>query len=211
MPPGDIELSDVTDAAGLGDVVGGGNSHGVGVAFLDLSGDGLPDILVAQEDNRPHLSFTNRGEVPARFDMRTHAHPPVDTGASHNVAVAFADYDRDGRVDVLTATTDGSRVNLYRNVTDLGSGRWLEVKILSAPGTGEYGGVGARVAVQTGELLQFLDVHGGSSRASQNELTVRFGLGDVTGADWVGALWPDGRQLAVTGVEGNRVVELSPP
>ena len=203
---GEGTFDDITRQAGTG------GSFGWGLGFEDFNGDSWADLFVAQEDNLPHLSFTNRGEVPARFDVREHAHPNVvSTGAAHNVAVAFADYDRDGRVDILSATTDGTRVTLYRNTTDRGSARWLEVRILGAPANGQYGGVGARVAVQTGDLLQFRDVTGGSSRASQNELSARFGLGDVTGADWVGVLWPDGRQLAVTGVEGDRVVDLSPP
>jgi hypothetical protein len=130
--------------------------------------------------------------------------------AAHNVAAAFADYDHDGKVDVVTATTDGSPILLYRNVTDAGSNRWLEVVVDRAPGSQQRGGVSARIAVKTGDLIQFRDVTGGSSRASQNELSVRFGLGDWTGAEWVAALWPDGRQIVVRGVEGNRRLRLSP-
>jgi hypothetical protein len=66
------------------------------------------------------------------------------------------------------------------------------------------------VVVATGELLQFRDVTGGSSRASQNELVVRFGLGDFRGADWVAVLWPTGRQALVTNVTGGGVVVLPP-
>jgi hypothetical protein len=67
------------------------------------------------------------------------------------------------------------------------------------------------VVVKTGALLQFRDLSGGSSRASQNAMSVRFGLGQWTGAEWVAVLWPDGRQLAVTGVEGNQILELPAP
>jgi hypothetical protein len=42
-------------------------------------------------------------------------------------------------------------------------------------------------------------------------MSVRFGLGQWTGAEWVAVLWPDGRQLVVRNVEGNRVLDLPGP
>ena len=117
---------------------------------------------------------------------------------------SFADYDDDGRTDVLTATTDGSRVTLYRNTTDTGSNRWLEVVVPVAPDTGAAGGATARVLVKTGDLVQFREIYGGSSRASQNALSARFGLGDWSGAEYVAVQWQTGVQTVVTGVEGNQ-------
>ena len=64
------------------------------------------------------------------------------------------------------------------------------------------------VVVMTGADVQFRDLTGGSSRASQNAMSVRFGLGQWTGADWVAVLWPDGRQTVVTGVEGDQVLYM---
>ena len=190
---------------------GTGGDYGWGLGFEDFNADTWVDLFVAQEDNLPYLGFVNLGLDPPRFGVYTVEHPEViDRIAAHNVAVAFADYDRDGRVDVLTAGTDGRRVNLFRNVTDIGTQRWLEVRVARAPGTEQAGGVGARVAVKTGDLVQFRDITGGSSRASQNQLSVRFGLGQYSGAEWVIAQWPDGRQLAATGVEGNQVLTLTP-
>ncbi len=124
------------------------------------------------------------------------------------MAVAFADYDRDGDVDIVTAGTGGARPNLYRNDTDRGTNHWLHVTVPVTPGTGGSGGVSARVVVKAGERIQWRDLTAGSSRASMNQLSVRFGLGQHTGADWVAALWPDGRQVAVYGVPGDQVLAL---
>ncbi len=79
------------------------------------------------------------------------------------------------------------------------------------PGTGALGGISGRVVVKTGDLVQVRDITGGSSRGSQNAMSVRFGLGQWTGAEWVAVLWPDGRQIVVTGVEGNQVLEMPAP
>jgi hypothetical protein len=82
--------------------------------------------------------------------------------------------------------------------------------VARAPDGGNFRAIGARVLVQTGELLQFRDLTAGSSRASQNEHTVRFGLGEWSGADWVAVQWPSGGQKVVRNVEGNQrlVVEF---
>jgi len=186
-----------------------GGQFGWGLGFEDFNLDTWPDIFVAQEDDLPYLVFTHETGVPARFTESVVDHSPiVSNRAAHNVAVAFADFDRDGRVDVLTATTDGSRINLYRNRTDTGSHRFLEVRVANAPGSSQTGGVAARVGVRTGDLIQFRDISGGSSRASQNDLSVRFGLGDYQGAEAVWVLWQDGRQSAVVNVPGDSVVQL---
>jgi hypothetical protein len=188
------------------EVTGARGDYGWGLAFEDFNADTWPDVFLAQEDDRPYLTFTNQGASPPSFTRQEWQHSPVGDG--HNVAAAFADYDRDGRIDVVTAGTSGSRLNLFHNDTELGSNRWLEVRVSSVPRVGAKGGISARVLVKTGSLVQFRDITGGSSRASQNAMSVRFGLGQWTGAEWVAVLWPDGRQLVVRNVEGNQTLQL---
>jgi hypothetical protein len=191
------------------DVTGARGDYGWGLGFEDFNADTWSDVFLAQEDERPYLTFTNLATSPPSFDRQEWPHGPIGDG--HNVAAAFADFDRDGRTDAVTAGTGGQRMNLYRNTTDLGTARWLEVRVPDTPGTGARGGISGRVLVKTGNLVQFRDLTGGSSRASQNAMSVRFGLGQWTGAEWVAVLWPDGRQLVVRNVEGNRVLDLPGP
>ena len=204
---GDGTFTDITSAAGTG------GEFGWGLGFEDFNADGWWDIFVAQEDTEQFfLAFENNGQLPPSFTRRNISYPGViDGGDSHNVAVAFADLDRDGRTDVVTATTDGSRINAYRNDSDIGTASWLEVRVSQAPGTGERGGIGARVIVRTGDTILFRDVTGGSSRASQNAHSARFGLGQWSGANWVAVLWPDGRQISVLGVAGKQRLDLPLP
>ena len=178
-----------------------------GNGFEDFNHDGWWDIFVAQEDNNDHLSFTNLQMTPSRFSQQNWNHGSANF-SSHNVAVAFADYDHDGDTDIITASTAGDRPNLYRNDSNKGSNHWLEVIVPSTPGTGAYGGISGRVVVSTPDRTWFEDLTGGSSRGSQNAISARFGLGDYDGADWVAVLWPDGRQTAVINVPGDQVLEM---
>ena len=206
---GDGTFRDIRSAAGAGGEPDGSMNYAWGLAFEDFNADTFADIFVAQETTRPYLTFTNLGQVDPRFSRAEWSHGPINGG--HNVAAAFADYDHNGTVDVVTAGTGNTRMNLFRNDTDRGSHRYLEVRVSDTPSTGENGGVSARVMVKTGGLVQFRDITAGSSRASQNAMSVRFGLGNWTGAEWVAALWPDGRQIVVKNVAGNQILDLSAP
>ncbi|MCH9685651.1 MAG: CRTAC1 family protein [Deltaproteobacteria bacterium] len=200
---GDGTFVDITNLAGTG------GQYGWGLGFEDFDADGWADLFVAQEDDRPELVFHNLGQDPPAFEQLAFEHPPVvDSNVAHNVAVAFADYDHDGRTDVLTARTDGSPVVLYRNETILGTHGTLDIVVTPRPEDQPGGGVGARVAVATGDLIQFRDITAGSSRASQTEQTIRMGLGQYRGADWVAVLWPNGRQAAVRNVGAGQRLQL---
>lgn len=193
---GDGTLLDASRESDAGGFMG---QYGWGLGFEDFDGDGWFDIFVGQEDERDHVLYRNLGEAPARFERSMVPHPPPrDTRRAHNVPVAFADFDGDGRVDVLTSNTSGERVQLYRNETDVGSHRSLQVRLPR--------GGGARVAVSAGGVVQFREIAAGSSRGSQNDLSARFGLGDYTGAEWVAARWPDGRVRAIRNVAAGVVV-----
>lgn len=200
---GDGTFSDITDEAGTG------GEYGWGLSFEDFDLDGWPDLFVAQEDDRPHLLFSHEGTDPPTFERIELNHADVISDRrAHNVAAGFADFDKDGRVDAVLAGTDGRPLELYRNETPVGDQHYLHVFL--TPTDANATGVTARVAVKTGDLVQFVDVLGGSSRASQNEHSARFGLGPYTGAEWVVVLWPSGTYDVWRNIEGNRQHTLAP-
>ncbi len=174
-----------------------------GLGFEDLDADGWWDLFAAEPGPFPHLVYRHLRSDPPMFTESEVLHPAVAIG---NVAAAFADWDHDGDTDIALAGTGGETVSLYRNDTDRGTARWLEVRVDAAPGDGATGGVSARVVVSAGGIVLWRDIPGGSSRGSQNALSARFGLGHHTGADWVGVLWPDGRQVVAANVPGDATV-----
>lgn len=178
---------------------------GWGLGFVDLDLDTWPDLVVTQEDDRPLMLYRNN--LGVGFTASEVAPPPtLNFGAAHNAPAAFGDLDNDGLEDVVWARTDGTRVQVLHNETERAGRHWLEVRVDATPGTGERGGIGARVVVSTPGGLQFRDLTGGASRASQNALAVRFGLGPWDGADWVVVVWPDGRQVAYTRVAADQAL-----
>lgn len=63
--------------------------------------------------------------------------------------------------------------------------------------------IGATAFVTTGKLRQRQDVISGAGYASQNDMTLHFGLGEATRVDKLEIKWPDGsiETIDVAGVD----------
>ena len=108
---GDGTFADVSAASGIGAVAG----KALGVAFNDYDGDGWTDICVANDSTAQFL-FRNRGDG-------TFAEQALETGLAFNedggiysgMGIDFADYDNDGKPDVLITNLAKELYALYRN------------------------------------------------------------------------------------------------
>ena len=122
-------FADVTSAAGLSKYLG----NGLGVAVGDYDGDAKPDVFVAN-DSVPNFLFHNEGG--GRFS---------EVGLLAGVAVArdgkpragmgteFADYDGDGKLDLVVTNHEFETTSLFHND---GGGAFVDVTLeagLSAP------------------------------------------------------------------------------
>src|SRR5262249_8194321 len=171
-----------------------------GVFFFDYALDGLPDILAANghieeeigrvqpkvQFKEPPLLFRNIGQK--KFENASEAvgaqfmRPIVARGA------AYADYDRDGDLDVLLTTNHGPAC-LYRN--DGGNrNNFLCVRTVGAKSNKD--GIGAIVRVESAGGRQWSVVRSGSSYASQSDLAITFGLAKDTTVTSLDVEWPSG-------------------
>ena len=98
--------------------------------------------------------------------------------ADQTYQAAWADYDNDGDLDLLTGG------KLYEN--QMASGHWLKVK-LEGPGSA----IGAQVRIRLGSQTITRQVEGGTGEGNQNELTLHFGLGDHAGLVPIEISWPN--------------------
>lgn len=187
-----------------------------GVFFFDYDLDGYPDILAANghieeeigrvqpriQYKEPPLLFRNLGQ--RKFENASAAvgasfqRPVVARGA------AYADYDRDGDLDVLITTNHGPAY-LYRN--DGGNtNRFLNVRLRGVKAN--RSGIGAIVRVESAGGKQWSVVRSGSSYASQSDLAVTFGLGKDQAATAIDVEWPSGTKDHVANVPSNQFVTI---
>ncbi len=192
-------FEDIAGQAGVG--MASRNSLGFGCTFLDVNLDGWLDFAVANghidETVRnirgnvgyaqpPQLFLSNgkggfrdiASQVGGAFDQ-----PKVGRG------LAYADFDRDGDLDLLLTTNNGPAY-LYRN--DQLSGN-RSIRFLLEGTKSNRDAIGAMARVFAGGMTQSRMVKGGSSYLSQSELPVTFGLAKRDRIERVVVDWPSGR------------------
>ena len=160
-----------------------------GVFFFDYDLDGYPDIFAAnghieEEIGRvqPKVQYQaaaaavpQPGQAQVRErDARRWA--PRSTAPMVARGAAYADFDRDGDLDVLISTNHGPAY-LYRN--DGGNrNHWLYVRPVGHEVESRRHRRGGARAGRCGK--QWNMVHSGSSYCSQSDLALTFGLGKDT-------------------------------
>jgi hypothetical protein len=204
---------DVAAQAGVG--LASKNSLGFGCAFFDANLDGWLDLGVANGHidetvrnirgnvgyAQPPLLFLNNGngkfrdvaaELGGGFDQ-----PKVGRG------LAYADFDRDGDLDLLLTTNNGPAY-LYRN-DQLTGNRSIRFRLVGTKSNRDA--IGATVRIVSGGLSQSRMVKSGSSYLSQSELPVTFGLEKRDRAERVVIAWPSGRTEEFTNLAAGRSYE----
>jgi hypothetical protein len=176
------------------------HTSGFGDRFLDYDNDGARDLILANGhvlDNverynsgtqyaEPKLVFRNTGHGlfentsdQLGKDIRL---PRVSRG------LAAGDFDNDGDLDLLVSN-NGQPPQLLRN--DGGNANhWLEVFLIGTHSNRD--GVGARLKVTAGDLVQYDERKGGMSYQSAQDPRLHFGLGKRTKVDDLEIQWPSG-------------------
>ena len=95
---GNGTFTDVTSAAGVGGA-GAATTLGSGAAFADYNGDGHLDLFVGGLEYTPCRLYENQGD--GTFIDRLNGSGLLMP--EHTMSTSFADYDKDGRLDLFTA------------------------------------------------------------------------------------------------------------
>ena len=211
-------FADQTRAAGVG--APSMRSLTFGVLLFDADLDGFQDIftanghisLFADEDGDeigvrqvPHL-FMNDGDgsfTDVAASIPALSIPRLGRGA------AYADYDRDGDLDIVLTENVGG-IRLFRN--DLRSNRGSDapnyLRLTLVGHTSNASGIGAKATAYVGGRALMRRVRTGSSYLSQSELPLTFGLGSATHLDSLVVSWPSGDRQWFADVEANRAYTL---
>ena len=190
---------------------------GFGCFFFDYDLDGWPDVLVANghidadiqrvQSNvkyamPPHL-FRNNGK--GKFEEVTKSLGLAFTTPRVGRGAAYADFNNDGRLDLLLST-NGGPVFLFRNDAQgtAALNKSLRIKLIGTKSNRD--GLGATVRVTSGGETQTQMLRSGSSYLSASELVLTFGLAQHEKADSIEIRWPSGQVDRLSNVNAGQTV-----
>jgi enediyne biosynthesis protein E4 len=185
-----------------------------GLGFADLNGDSLEDLYVgagamgqeASPEPQPNAVFINtRSGAFLDVSARTGADDPSMTRG-----VAFADYDRDGRVDLYLVNRSATP-RLLRNVTPRRGFHWLEVDTVGTRSNTDGCGAQVTARLRRGPTLVREVFCGSTSLASGSDPTVHFGLGRWRSVRRLTIEWPSGMVQTLQGVAADRIITVTEP
>ena len=189
---------------------------GFGTCFLDYDNDGRRDLFIANGhvlDNvaryrsdvayaEPKLMLRNTGGGMLENVSDRLGQDLMRRRVSRGVAVG--DFDNDGDVDLLVSN-NGGVPQLLRN--DGGNtNHWLEILLIGTKSNRD--GVGARVKLIAGDLVQYDQRKGGGSYQSAPDPRLHFGLGRQTKVDTLEIKWPSGMVTRLRELPANRIIAV---
>jgi len=191
-------FEDVTLSTGAGD---GTYPHVTwGTGLVDFDNDGDKDIFVACghiQDNIDLFDNTGTYLVENILLMNTgdgkFVNVSKESGDGMKVKLssrgaAFDDLDGDGDIDVVIQNSR-REPTILRNDTQNGN-HWIRIRLHGVKTNRD--GIGARVKVTAGDLVQIDEVHSGRSYQSHYGLWLHFGLGKREKIDRIEVRWIGG-------------------
>jgi hypothetical protein len=173
-----LHFTDRTSIAGVSDE-GDARTN----AWIEINNDGLLDLFTTNHVNPNKLYLNNGDGTFSDIAQLAGIDSPQD-----GFSVSWADYDRDGDLDVLIAGHSYS-TKLLRN--DLSN----PMNFLNVSLKGTYdnrSGIGSRIEIYCSGQVQMMQVNGGRGSVSQDDLSLHFGLGNSEIVDSLAILWPSG-------------------
>lgn len=199
---GAAAFQDITATAGIASQSLPYSGWGLGVA--DFDNNGWPDILTAnghvmdnaeltssRASKQPNGVFRNQGG--GRFKLQ------MLPGEAFHRGAAVADFNRDGRMDVVVSRLNQEPLVLLNRTAS--SGHWLALQLEGEP-------AGTRVRATSKSGTRFARLAPYFSYASSSQHLVHVGLGDDTTVTELKITWPDSCVQVLRDVEADQYLKV---
>lgn len=175
-----------------------GHTHGAN--WMDIDNDGDLD-LYATNDVGVKFLYINDGQ--GNFTRKTDELITADFGLSYGQA--WADYNKDGFLDVMVFTHSNQPNYLFKNN---GNGnKFISIKLQGT--NSNRSAIGARIRVKAKGKWQTRQVNAQSGFGSQNSLRQHFGLANANKVDSIEVRWPSGYVQYLRKVNVNKFITIT--
>jgi ASPIC and UnbV/FG-GAP-like repeat/Secretion system C-terminal sorting domain len=165
----------------------GGHSHGAN--FIDIENDGDLDLFVTNDEG-PNFLYINDGT--GNFSRVMDEAIATDLGMTYGQA--WADYNKDGVLDVMISTHSDQLDKLFCGKDN--SNHWINIKLQGS--VSNFSSIGTQIRLKAGGKWQVRQVNPISGFGSQNSLRQHFGIGTNTTIDSIQVDWPSGIKQFIT-------------
>lgn len=184
-------------------------STGWHAEFADVDNDGRSDLFIAKGnvDQMPSNAIHDPNNLLMQQADGTFVEKADAAGvgtAERSRGAGFADFNRDGRLD-LVVINRRAPMELWQNATE-GTGQWVAVELLQ-DGPNRRA-VGAWVELRTPTTTQSQELTVGGGHVSGRAGPLHFGLGSDDTAE-VRVIWPDGAVSDWQAVAAGRIIRLN--
>ena len=191
ISPGYFE--DVSAAVGLGAATT--PYLGWGAGFADFDNDGERDLWVANGHVYPtagKLGSTTYLQPFSVFKMSRgrFAEAPLGLPKNSYRGAATADFDNDGRVDIVVLPISGAPMLLTNRTENRNS--WIGFSLAGTRGNRDA--LGARVQIEGCGRKWFDTMRNGGSYLSRSDPRLHFGLGSCAVVEQASIVWPSGKR-----------------
>jgi len=192
----DWKFTDIREQAGIPYV----ETHSE-PSFGDYDKDGFLDLyLSCVYESRKALFYRNQGNLTFKDVTKESGIDQQDAWSS-----AWCDYDNDGNLDIAVGGSWSATLKLYRNKGN--KLPYLKVKVASQH-CNRFG-IGARIKVTAGDMVQIREISGSRGLASQDSLIAFFGFGNYKGAVDVEVRFPCGKTKTLKAQSINKMITVN--
>ncbi len=188
---------------------------GWGIGMFDFDNDGFKDIFTANSHVSDRVDvfeateylqrnsvFRNLGRTEFEDVSLQAGSNFVQSSRAHR-GCAFADFDGDGRIDVVTSSLSNAP-EFWRNISP-GPNTWLVLKLKGTKSNRDGIGAVIRIGDQTNHMTTAVGY------ASSSHFGVHFGLGQSKQVDRIEIRWPSGIHQVLRDVRTNQALRVEEP
>lgn len=214
---GDGKFEDVTDATGMETFWPWGSAAG------DFDNDGYEDLYIASGMGYPFFYWPNQlmmNQAGKRFVNRIRdvgIEPPAGgiylpeqiggmPATRSSRAAAVADFDGDGRLEIVTNNFNDKPYYLKNNFPQ---NSYLAFDLRGTVSNRDA--IGAVVRVHAGQQIFTRQVSSSGGYLTQSSKRLHVGLGNLTAVDFVEIAWPKGRTSRIDAPELNKRHNITEP